>query len=307
MSFWKDPAHIRTLILYLLVSALLSGICFYNDLELGIIVAVVCAMFTIFRMMGDLVYHARTRLINRRAEAALRGEGKPSLSDEKRGALYELDGNIYKLAIRLSDCEQTLARERAEDERLMRGIAAQIILRAEELPVNVHRRELIALAHDVELLSSLGDEPISQEEIAPVSAADVWADAMTLAGETLRMQHITVNAEIAPRAYVTTCPRDMVVGGVRGLLESCARHADVGAVWECHVRATQVFTEFRISSDRLDWSAEQLSTLFTGGADAEPALTSLSRLAAMYHGEVRAERVDGAMCHLIFRLYQSVR
>lgn len=307
MSFWKDPAHIRTLILYLLVSALLSGICFYNDLELGIIVAVVCAMFTIFRMMGDLVYHARTRLINRRAEAALRGEGKPSLSDEKRGALYELDGNIYKLAIRLSDCEQTLARERAEDERLMRGIAAQIILRAEELPANVHRRELIALAHDVELLSSLGDEPISQEEIAPVSAADVWADAMTLAGETLRMQHITVNAEIAPRAYVTTCPRDMVVGGVRGLLESCARHADVGAVWECHVRATQVFTEFRISSDRLDWSAEQLSTLFAGGADAEPALTYLSRLAAMYHGEVRAERVDGAMCHLIFRLYQSVR
>ena len=307
MRFWKDPAHVRTLILYLLASAVICGICFYYDLELGIIVAVVCAMFTIFRMMGDLVYHARTRSVNRRAEAALRGEGKPSVSDEKRGALYELDGNIYKLAIRLSDYEQTLARDRAENERLMRGLAAQIILRAEELPANVHRRELIALAHDVELLAALGDEPIPQEEIAPALAADIWSDAMTMAGETLRMQHITVNAEIAPRAYVTTCPRDMVAGGIRGLLESCARHADVGAVWECSVRATPVFTEFRVSSDRLDWSAERLSTLFTGGADAEPALTYLSRLAAMYRGEVRAERVDGQVCHLIFRLYQDVR
>ena len=307
MKFWKDPAHIRTLLLYLSASAVICGICFYTDASLGIIVAVVCAMFTVFRLMGDLVYDARTRSVNRRAEAALRGESKPAVSDEKRGALYELDGTVYKLAIRLSDCEQTLARERAESERLLRGLATQVILRAEELPANVHRRELIALAHDMELLAALGDAPIPQEEIVPATAADIWSDAMTLAGETLRMQHITVNAEIAPRTYVTTCPRAMVAGGLRGLLESCARHADVGSVWTCSVRATPVFTEFRVSSDRLDWSAEQLSALFAGGADAEPALTYLSRLAALYHGEARAERVDGQMCHLVFRLYQAVR
>ena len=307
MRFWKDPAHIRTLLLYLLASAAVCGVCFYHEPEWGILVAVVCAMFTIFRLVGDMVYEARVRAVCRRAEAALRGEQKPALSDEKRGALYELDGNVYKLAIRLSDSESTLARERRESDALLRGIAQHLIVRAEELPANVHRRELIALAHDMESLAALQEGVPSPEQITPASAADIWQDAMTMAGETLRMQQITVNAEIAPRAYVMTCPRAMVANGLRGLLETCARHADVGSAWNCTVRETAVFTEFRISSDRFDWSAEQLAALFGGGADAEPALIYLSRLAALCSGEARTERVDGQMCHLIFRLYKADR
>lgn len=306
MKFWKDPAHIRTLLLYLLASAAVSAICFYTDPEWGVIVAVVCVMFTVFRLVGDMVHDARVRSVDRRVEAALRGERKPQVSDEKRGALYELDGDVYKLAIRLSDTEDTLARERAEGERLLRGLAAQLITRAEELPANVHCRSLIALAHDMENLAALQGEPIPPEQIEPASAADVWQEAMAVAQETVRLKQITVSADIAPRAYVMTCPRSLAVNGLRGLIESCARHADVGATLNCAVKETPVFTEFRISSDRMDWSAEQLGELFRDEATAEPSLIYLSRLAAICHGEARAERTDG-QTHVFFRLYKSVR
>lgn len=307
MSYWKDPAHIRTLLLYLLASAAVCAVCFYTDPEWGVIVAVVCGMFTVLRLVSDVVHDARVRAVNRRVEAALRGEYKPSVSDEKRGALYELDGNVYKLAIRLSDTQKTLAQERAQSDRLLHGLARQLITRAEELPANVHRRELIALAHDMENLASLRGEPIPPEQIEPAPAADVWRDAMTIAEETLRLKQVTVHAEIAPRAYVSTCPRSLVVGGLRGLLESCARHADVGAVLDCTVKQTPVFTEFRITCDRLDWSAEQVAEIFRGTDAAEPALVYLSRLASLYRGEVRAERQEGQTCHMIFRLYQADR
>lgn len=306
MKFWKDPAHIRTLIFYLLAGAAVSGICFYSEPEWGVIVAVICVMFTVFRLVGDMVYESRIRAVCRRAAAALLGKQKPTVSDEKRGALYELDGSIYKLAVRLLDLERELDRERTEGKRLLRTVSRELILRAEELPANVHRRELVALAHDVENLSA-SETTVPPEQIAPASAGAIWDEAMILAAETLRMKRVAVNAEIAPRAHVTTCPRALVTGGLRGLLESCARHADEGAVWTCRVRETAVFTEFCISSDRFDWSDAQLPTLFSGDADTEPALIYLSRLASAYNGEVRAERADGQMCHVVFRLYQAVR
>ena len=307
MKFWKDPAHIRTLIFYLLAGAAVSGICFYSEPEWGIIVAVICAMFTVFRLVGDMVYESRIRAVCRRAAAALQSKQKPALSDEKRGALYELDGSIYKLAVRLFDVERELDREHTESKRLLRTMSRELILRAEELPANVHRRELVALANDMENLAALEECAVPQEEIKPASAGAVWDEAMILASETLRMKRVVVNAEIAPRAHVTTCPRPLVTGGLRGLLESCARHTDEGAVWSCRVRETAVFTEFCISSDRFDWSGEQLASLFSGDADTEPALIYLSRLASVYNGEARAERVDGQMCHVVFRLYQAVR
>ena len=307
MKFWKDPAHIRTLIFYLLAGAAVSGVCFYSDPEWGVIVAVVCAMFTVFRLVGDMVYESRTRAVCRRAAAALRGEQKPALSDEKRGALYELDGSIYKLALRLFDVDRALTQERAESKHLLRTMSRELIVRAEELPANVHRSELVALAHDIENLAVLEEKDVSPELIKPASAGAVWDEAMVMAAETLRMKQVVVNAEIAPRAHVTTCPRALVANGLRGLLESCARHSEEGSIWSCRVRETAVFTEFCISSDRFDWSGEQLSSLFSGDADAEPALIYLSRLAAVYNGEARAEWGEGQMCHVVFRLYKALR
>ena len=305
MKFFKDPAHLRALFLYLLASAAICAVCFYNTPEWAIVAVIICATFTILRLLGDVVHDARVRAVNRRLEAALRGERKLTVSAEGRGALYELDGNVYKLALRLADTEKALANEREEHDLLLRGLAHQLILRAEELPPNVHRRELVALAHDMENLAALGEEPIPQEEIVPTATADVWHDAMTMAEETIRLKQIAVNVDIAPRTYVFTCPRSLTAGGLRGLLESCARHADVGSTLTCTVKQTPAFVEFRVSSDRMDWSHERLTAILRGEDTSEPALVYLFRLAAMYHGEARAEREDGQICHLIFRLYQS--
>lgn len=307
MRFWKNPAHIRTLLLYLLASVAIGFVCFTYDREMGLVTVVVCVMFTILRLIGEQVHDARMRALSRKIEMTLSGEGKPTLPEGKRGALYELDGNVYKLALKLADCEAARKHEREDNDALLQGMAQHLIQRAEELPANVHRRELIALAHDMENLAALRGEPVPQESITPVSAADIWQDAMVMAGETLRLQQITVNVTAGPRAYVTTCPRVMVVNGLRGLLETCARHADVGCSWECTATENPVYTEFRISSDRFDWSAAQLPTLFDSRTGAEPALTYLSRLAAVYSGEVRTERTEGCVSHLIFRLYQAAR
>ena len=306
MKFLKDPAHICTLILYLLASAAICAVCFYTAPEWALIAAVICAMFTVLRLVSDAVHDARVRAVNRRLEAALRGEGKPTVSKEGRGALYELDRSAYKLTLHLYDTEQALLHKCAQHDLLLQGLAHQLILRAEELPANVHRRELIALAHDMENLAALQETPIPQEQIVPTAAADVWRDAMTMAEETLRLMQITVNAEIAPRTFVLTCPRTRVAGALRGLLESCARHTDVGATLDCTVKQTPAFLEFCISSDHMDWNSEQLTAILRGQDATEPALVYLSRLAATYRGEARAER-EGQTCRLIFRLYQSAR
>ena len=243
----------------------------------------------------------------RKVVKALNGEKKPSPPDGRRGAMYDLDNNVYKLALRLSDSETALCREREENEQLLRGIAAHLVLRAEELPANVHRRELIALAHDMENLAGLYGESGAQEAIEPVSAATVWNDALVMAGETLRMHHITANVEAPARAHVTACPRMMLISGLRGLLETCARHAAVGSAWVCTAKETAVYTEFRITSDHFDWKAEELSSVFDLRADAEPALIYLARLTALFNGEVRAEQTEENTVHLILRWYKSVR
>lgn len=294
-------------LLYLLASAAVCGVCFYTDLTLGIVAAVICVMFFVFCLVGDARQKARLRGMSRKIEETLRGSEKPALPEGKGGALYELDCNVYKLALKLSDCEADRAKEQRENDMLLRGMAQHLILRADELPANVHRRELIALAHDMEGLAALHGEPVAAENIAPTGASEVWSDAMVLAGETLRLQQITANVECGARTYVTTCPRDRLVDGLRGLLETCARHADVGSSWTCSAKETAVYTEFRISSDRFDWDSEQFASLFDSRTDAEPALVYLSRLSAIYNGEVRTTRTDGQMCHLIFRLYKAAR
>ena len=159
MKFWKDPAHIRTLLFYLVASAAICAACFYIEMAWGITVAAACVMFTVFRLVNDMVYDARVRALNRRVEAALRGDRKISASNEKRGELYELDRNVYKLALKLADSEEKLEHEQEENEALLRSMAQHLILRADELPANVHRRELIALAHDMENLAELHGEP----------------------------------------------------------------------------------------------------------------------------------------------------
>ena len=307
MKFWKNPAHICLLLVYLVIGAAVSILCFYTDLITGVVAATLCLMFTVLRLTGEAVYDARVRSLSRSVRATLTGEKKPVPSEKRRGALYELDSNVYKLALKLSDCEDIVCRERRENELLLRGVARHLIERAEELPANVHRRELIALAHDMENLAELHGDPVPQEKIEPSTAADIWQGAMVLANETLRLQHIQTNVEAGPRVYVTTCPRLMVINGLRGLLETCARHADVGTSWLCSAKETPVYTEFRISSDRFDWGIEEFAALFERRADAEPALVYLSWLAMLYNGEVRTERGEDGMCHLIFRLYQVTR
>ena len=295
-------------LLYLLASVAVCGVCFYmTDLATGIIAAVICAMCLIFRCVGDAAVSSRLRRMTRRAKQAWRGEDTPSLPEGKRGAMHELDCQVYKLALKLSDCRSDLARCEEEHTVLLRGIAGHLIQRAEELPANVHRRELIALAHDLEELASLPDAPVPAEEIVPTTAEEVWHDAATMAEETLRLQQITVHTEIGARAYVTTCPRAALADGLRGLLETCARHADVGSSWTCSAKETAVYTEFRISSDRFDWNAQEFASLFDGDLTVEPALICLARLAALYSGETRTERTDGQMCHMIFRLYKATR
>ena len=307
MKFWKNPAHIRMLLCYLVIGGAVSGLCFYTDLTLGAVAASLCVLFTVLRLTGEAAYDARVRSLSRRVRETLEGKKKPMPSEQRKGALYELDGNVYKLALKLSDCETTLHRERHENELMLRGIAVHLTERAEELPANVHRRELIALAHDLENIADLHGDPVPPERIEPSAAAEIWQDAIVLATETLRMQHIQTNVEAGARAYVTTCPRELVTHGLRGLLETCARHADVGTSWACSAKETSVFTEFRISSDRFDWGSEEFAALFTRRADAEPALVYLLWLAMLYHGEVRTEREESGMRHLIFRLYQPTR
>ena len=307
MKFWKNAAHIRMLLFYLLISAVICGLCFYTDLTMGIVAAAACLLFTVLRLSGEAAYDARVRSLNRCVEEALRGEKKPAPTAKSRGALHELDSNVFKLALKLSDSESRRRRAQKENELLLHGIAAHLILRAEELPANVHRRELIALAHDMENLAALEGEPTALEEIGFSKAADIWQDAIVLADETLRLQQIRSETESAPRAHVTTCPRELVVNGLRGLLETCARHAEVGSSWLCSARETPVFTEFRISSAHLDWDTRAFPTLFDHRADAEPALIYLARLAMIYNGEVRAERDAEGVVHMIFRLYRETR
>ena len=307
MKFWKNAAHVRMLLFYLLISAVICGLCFYTDWMMGIAAAAACLLFTVLRLSGEAVYDARVRSLNQCVEEALRGEKKPMLSGKRRGALHELDCNVFKLALKLSDSEARRRRERKENELLLRGIAAHLVLRAEELPANVHRRELIALAHDMENLADLEGEPVAREEIEFSKAADIWQDAMVLANETLRLQQICSEVDASPRAHVATCPRVLVAHGLRGLLETCARHAEVGSSWLCSARETPVYTEFRISSAHLDWDAAAFPTLFEPRADAEPALIYLARLAMIYNGEVRAERDAEGVTHLIFRLYRETR
>ena len=303
MKFWKNPAHIRTLLFYLLATAAVGGVCFYFSFELGAIVTVVCLMFTILHMVAEHVHDTRLHALTRKIELTMQDSRKPRLPEGKRGALYELDNAVYKLALALSDCREAHRHDREENDALLRSIASHVIVRADELPANVHRRELIALAHDMENLAVLHREDIPSEDHTPISAGDLWQDALVMASETLRLQQITANVNARSHAYVT-CPRAVVVSGLRGLLETCARHADVGSCWECTATENPVFTEFRISGDRFDWSTEQLSSLFDSRTGAEPALVYLSRIAGVYGGEVRAERTEGHMCHLIFRLYQ---
>lgn len=307
MKFWRNPAHIRTLFFYLIAAAAIGTVCFWYDPILGVIIAVVCLMYTILRLVGEMMHDIRMDALSRKIEKTLRDGGKPALPDGKRGSLYELDSNVYKLALRCADSEEARARETAETDALLRGIAQHLIQRAEELPANVHRRELIALAHDMENLAALDETPAAPESIAPVSAADIWQDALVMAGETMRLQQITATVEAAPRAYVTTCPRAMLVNGLRGLLETCARHADIGSAWTCTAKETPVFTEFRICSDHFDWSARECISLFDIHSGVEPALVYLARLAAIYSGEARAERAEGQTCYLIFRLYKTTR
>jgi hypothetical protein len=76
MKFFKDPAHLRALFLYLLASAAICAVCFYNTPEWAIVAVIICATFTILRLLGDVVHDARVRAVNRRLEAALRGERK---------------------------------------------------------------------------------------------------------------------------------------------------------------------------------------------------------------------------------------
>ena len=307
MKFWKNPAHVRTLLFYVLISAAVCGVCFYTDWVLGAVAASLCVMFTVLRLLGESVYDARVLSLSRRVLETLSEEKKLAPSQKRHGALYELDSNVYKLALKWDDCEKTLSRERRENELLLRGVARHLIERAEELPANVHRRELIALAHDMENLADLHGGVIPQEEIEPFTAADAWKDATVLANETLRLQQIQSHVEAGARVHVMTCPRTMVINGLRGLLETCARHAEVGTDWLCTAKETPVYTEFRISSDRFDWSDTEFAALFERRADAEPALVHLSWLADLYHGEVRTEREESGMRHLIFRLYTLTR
>ena len=304
MKFRKNPAYIRMLLCYVVIGAAVSALCFYTDFTLGVVAAALCVMFTVFRLVGEAVYDARVRSLSRRVSEALSGVKKLVPSEQRRGALYELDSNVYKLVLKLSDCENTLHRERTENELVLRGIATHLIERAEELPANVHRRELIALAHDMENIADLHGDLVPQDMIEPSAAAEIWQGATILANETLRLQQVQMNVEAGPRVYVTTCPRELVIHGLRGLLETCARHADVGASWLCSAKATPVYTEFRISCDRFDWDDAMFASLFERRADAEPALVYLSWLAMLYQGEVRTERGEEGMYHLIFRLYQ---
>ncbi len=309
MKFWKDPAHIRTLLLYLAAGGAVSGLCWYMDAEWGLVVAVVCVMFTVFRLVGDMVHHGRVRAVCRRAERALRGDGKPEMWDERRGALALLDGEVYKLALALYDEKAAHARDEAASRALLRSLSAHLIARAEELPANVHRREVVALAHDMERLAALEEAPISPEEIAPTAASQVWGDALVLAGETLRARQVTATLEASPRAYVTTCPKSLVVGGLCGLLEATARRSRPGGAWVCSARETPVFVEFAITSPDLEMTAQECAAFFGGvGAvtGAEPALVYLSRLAELYGGEVRAQSEDDA-CRVMLRLYKSTR
>ncbi len=307
MKFWKDPAHVRMLLLYLLVSGVACALSFLTDQVMGIVVAALCVMFTVLRLTAEAVRDGRVRAMNRKVEKVLSGEEKPLPPDGGGGAMYELGGSVYKLALKLSDREAELRREREETDLMLRGIAAHLVQRAEELPANVHRRELIALAHDMENLAELHGEPVPQEAIEPVSAASIWEDALVMAGETLRLNHVTVNVEASARAYAATCPRAMLISGLRGLLETCARHAAVGSSWVCSAKETAVYTEFRVTSDRFDWDGEALSSVFDSRADAEPALVYLARLAVIYSGEVRTERTEENTAHLVFRLYKSTR
>lgn len=302
MKFRKNPAHIRTLLFYLLATAAVGGVCFYYSFELGAIMTVVCLMFTILRLVAEQVHDTRIRALCRKIELTIQDGRKPSLPEGKRGALYELDSAVYKLTLKLSDCREAHRHDREENDALLRSIAAHVIVRADELPANVHRRELIALAHDMENLAALHREDVPVTGDTLISANDIWQDALVMAGETLRLQQITANVTAKANAFVN-CPRTVVAGGLRGLLETCARHADIGSCWECSATENPVFTEFRISGDRFDWSAEQLAFLFDSRTGAEPALVYLSRVAGVYGGEVRAERTEGHMCHLIFRLY----
>lgn len=306
MKFFKDPAHIRTLLLYLLASGAVCGVCFYFEMLLGVIVTAVCFMFCVFRLMGDVSADARLREMSRRVERTMEKGEKPAAPSGGRSAMSELDAAVYRLALRASDLKAENVRREEEHDLLLRGVARHLIQRAEELPANVHRRELIALAHDMENLADLPEDTVMPAEIEPYTAAEVWRDAAVLAEETLRLQQIRMETEVSPRAYVTTCPRDWLIHGMRGLLETCARHADIGSSWTCTAKETAVFTEFRVSGDRFDWSAELLPSLF-GDHSAEPALLYLYRVAEICRGEARAERGEGGVTHLIFRLYKADR
>lgn len=307
MGFWKVGAHWRTLVLYLITDAVICGLCFYTDIYMGALAAVLCLLFGVWRLIADVSHHRAMRALERDVRFYLAGNGQAELPRGRRDEIYELRRQFYKMALALKNGDEGDRRREELCRAVLSDMAGHIRERAGQ-----DKQETEALARDMERLARLW--PSAKEESEGhkgaeedfFSAKQAFADAFARAKDYLAVKQVRVRLPETSKIYVNG-DGEAVSGVLAGVMEACARLVPAGSELICLAMENPSFTEFSVACEALPWQDRDLPAVIDPAGGAEPGFLALSILAERTNGAVQVGRMRGVGMRIGIRFFTGER
>lgn len=156
MSFFRNPEIKRQVLLYVLLTSVLSGIFFCCDNTLGFLVLLICLSFSVINL---LITYRRYKIISSFSadlEMLLHKDCEIQFDRYNEGELAILQNSVKKLTVRMRDSEQKLQREKAFLSDALSDISHQ--LKTPLTSANL----ILAMLNDPSLDSSVRSSYISE-------------------------------------------------------------------------------------------------------------------------------------------------
>lgn len=334
MNFFRNPEIKRSLLLYLLLTAISAGVGFMAGAAFGIFVLFVCAAFTSAHFCITYRRYRKIADLSRKIDGVLHGGESFDFNEYSEGELSVLRTEIFKMTIRLREQTEALRKDKVYLADSIADISHQI--RTPLTSINIilsflsrpglsenrrleHIKELKTMVSRIDWLISallkmakldagtakLQRGRVSVKELVK-RAADTIAIPMELREQELR---VSMAGDVSYFGDLSWS-----VEAIENILKNCMEHTPDRGVLSVAAQENALYTEIVVSDDGKGIDKNDLPHLFErfykgkNSSDQNIGIgLALSRMIiTSQNGTIKAENNSGGGARFTVRFYKSV-
>ena len=333
MKLLKNPEIRNQLILYIVVTAVLTAVLAWIDRRAGIIMAAAGVWFIIMFLMHTKKRYASINELTTLIDRVLHGNAHLDIGGSKEGELAVLESEVQKMTLRLREQADCLSAEKVKMSDALADIAHQIRtpLTSMNLTVSMLSDEDLSyeerIKHARSLKRSLAKTDWLIEALLKMSKIDagtaVFKKEKVRVKELIRKaaEPLLITMELKGQEFIVSAAEETFEGdeswsieAVGNLIKNASEHTPAGGRIEVTAKENNLSTDITVKDNGEGFAEEDIPRLFERfykGKNASPESIgiglALARSIVMeQNGTITAKNAPEGGAMFVLKFYKSV-